>query len=223
MQQPGAQHGERAPQVTLHGVDRHLQCVRNLRRIEILLKAQDDDHSRTRRQSCHELLNPLFENQFARSRRGGTLGNGVHRQFHLVASPPQLVDAAMAGDAAQPRDHMGGRIETSKIPVQPQEHVLRKVLGRRPVPQRMQRQAEHHRLVTPNQLGKSGGIAAAGLGERSIVLDWPGCRAFARVPNGWSSPLPHCDEHVYRIYTEERPDRVQGCYYKSGLCCAGFT
>jgi RNA polymerase sigma-70 factor, ECF subfamily len=28
------------------------------------------------------------------------------------------------------------------------------------------------------------------------VLDWPGCRAFARVPNGWSSPLPHCDEHV---------------------------
>ena len=76
-------------------------------------------------------------------------------------SPSQLVDAAMTRDAAQPRDHVSRRFEARQAPIQLEEYFLREVLGRRPAAQGVQREAEHHRLVAPDDRRERGGVAAA--------------------------------------------------------------
>ncbi len=68
--QLAAQHFQRAPQMALHGVQRHVDDGGDLGQVEVLLEPQRDDDSRVRRQFGHEPAQQRVEHRVLESRDG---------------------------------------------------------------------------------------------------------------------------------------------------------
>ena len=111
--------------MTLHRVQRHAQRVGDFCRIHFFLITEHYHHPRPRRQSGDERLQPFRDEDFPRPRRVACLGQRVGRELLAMIPTPDLVDAAVAGDAAQPRDDVRVGLEAAQAAIQLEEDLLR--------------------------------------------------------------------------------------------------
>src|SRR5687767_2628947 len=112
------QRDDRPAQMALHRVDRHTEGIRYLRRFHFLLIPQHNYQSGALRQFRNQFLEPFGDEYLARLRRMAWIGERVGGELLAMVSPPDLVDAPVAGDAPQPRDDVRVRLQAMQAPVQ---------------------------------------------------------------------------------------------------------
>lgn len=159
--------------MTLNCVERHIQHAGNLARIKVFLVAKYHNHSRLLWQRVHHSTQHFRKKKIIL----GCINRGLRDIFKADLRPdllpPRLVDAAMAGDLAQPEREVVGRFDRAQILMQIKKNFLRQLFRKRTVPQKMARHAENHTLVLTYNLLEGKLIAESRPFEPIIE---PGCR-----------------------------------------------
>jgi hypothetical protein len=127
--------------------DRHVQNLRDFRRIEILLIAQQHDGARAGLQRFHQLTEAIAEKGIPT----GSFDARFRDCFEADARPQftlaGFIDAAVTDGAAEPPRRMRGRFDLTQIPVELQKDILSQFFGASAVTEKTQREAEYERLV----------------------------------------------------------------------------
>ena len=141
-------------QVALYRAHGHFQDLRNFRRVQIFLIAQDHDGAGFLRQLPDQLAQPFAEQEVGLT--------GIARRFRDAVEPDlraqiplaYLIDRSMADGAAQPPRGVGRAFDAGQLPVKLQENVLRQFFRALAVAQVAQGDAEDHRLVLFDNSGE---------------------------------------------------------------------
>ena len=140
--------------MTFHRPHRHLQHFGNLFRHQIFLIAEQHYHARFLRERRDQLAQTAVQQRVALpigdSRLRGFFQSNVESRTTLA----NVIDAAPAGDLSQPKRYMPVAFQLVQLAMQPQKDVLRHLLCRAVIPQKMQGQAKHHRLIRAQRFRK---------------------------------------------------------------------
>src|ERR1700751_2476263 len=136
----------------------------------IFLIAQNYDEPRLFRQGSHELTQSLRQERIFGARRGQRLASIFLAELCKLPSA-LVVDTAMGGYFAEPELQVIFRLKRGQRAVELQEDVLGQLLCRTTVCQKMQGDAEDHRLIATYDLTK---IGSRGFGVVCGQARWHG-------------------------------------------------
>jgi len=140
--------------MTFYRTDGHVQCFRYFRGVEVFLITQQDDHSCFFGQCFHQLSYALAQQEIRLRILTGRLGNVVEPYTRAQFPFSYFVDGTMTDRAAQPPRGVRGTLDTSDLPVELQEYVLREFLRAFAITQEAKGDAEDHRLVVRQHFGE---------------------------------------------------------------------
>jgi hypothetical protein len=158
--------------MTLHGVDRNSQGLRDVEWIEILLVSQQQYGAWHGCEPAEERFKMVPQ-----QRIGVTLGGHepealVERQCFGPVLPPELIDRAARCYLPQPEHEVLVRIDRADAAVELQKDLLRQILSECPVRQHAKRDTVNPGLVQSNERRKSGVLAGTCGGKQLIRLAW---------------------------------------------------
>jgi twitching motility protein PilT len=139
--------------MTFHGGYRHCERFRDVFRRHIFLIPQDHNHAGLVGERRYKLLHLLFQKWICRICRCCRLRRILEADLRHTAAA-LIVDAPMSRHLTQPEFHVVLRLEFGQIAVELKEHILSKFLGNGPVCQKMQTNAEDHRLMLAHNVGE---------------------------------------------------------------------
>src|SRR5579862_6180615 len=119
---------ERALQMALYGVDRHLERPGDLGWIQVLLIAQQHHGASGRRQLGNQDAELPLQQRVARSRLAGEWQILRDRHQLVPGLPAQTVDGETARNLPQPEPQMRIRLHRCELAMQSDEYLLRKIL-----------------------------------------------------------------------------------------------
>src|SRR5690349_20159493 len=146
---------ERTSQSALHCCHRYGKHLRDLVWLHFFFVAQHNNHSGLMGKRSDHLPQRRREQRVGVCRSDCRLLNVFQSYGMAPIRRPGVVERSMRDHSAQPKLQVVRRFQPWQLVIQLQEHVLGEFFGGCSIVQKAISDAEHHRLVLPNQINKS--------------------------------------------------------------------
>ncbi len=115
--------------MALDGIDRHVEDLRDLRQLQILLEPQGDNQPRRRFQLRHKATEHRGHQRIVAARKHWLIRHSTDDVFQPPGHPPDAIDAAPARDRAQPMSDVRCGLYPREVLVERHKDVLGRVFG----------------------------------------------------------------------------------------------
>ena len=114
--------------MTFDSGDRHFQYLRNLRGVEFLLVAQDDDQAWLLRKRRHHIAQKFSEQWIGWRHFVSHIRHFIKADLRTKILSPHKIDTSVAGGSPQPKGEVRITLDGVKVLIKLEKNVLRQLL-----------------------------------------------------------------------------------------------